>query len=223
MTSTHKHSALRTLGVLFLIATTTAVVAKCQVGLCPKNDLGLPTDAGNFFEGGGEPGRGPLDLTIGYCAITIQSMGELNPSSNVAGIWPRDSVLAPILLTKSNITIGNLRAPAGKYSLYLTVAQNSWELIINKETSVTAPYDESKDLGRTALSTLAAPRPASDKLFISITPIRGKNCVGRCNPKDGPFTNLSELGQPQINFIWGAHHLFADIRQAKEPNPSDSK
>jgi hypothetical protein len=224
MTSTHKHPALRTLGipiVLFLIATTSAVVAKCQGGPCPKNDLGVFTTAESGFERGAGPNA--LDLSVGYCAIAIKYMEELDSSSNVAGIWPRDSALAPILLTRSNITIGNLKVPAGKYSLYLAAVQNSWEPIINKETSATAPYDESKDLGRIVLSDLAAPDPVSNKLSIAFTGIKGNNCSGRCDPKNGPFLARGELGQPQINFAWGAHHVFANIRQAPEPAPSDSR
>ena len=163
-----------------------------------------------------DPGRGIQELSIGYCAITRRASEELGNQLTNDSIWPKAPALAPIFLTKSDIAIGDLFVPAGKYSLYFLPSQNGWKLIVSKQTSGTE-YDETKDLGRVVMTTVPVPGTPADKLSILFRATLGKTCSGRCEPKNGPYISAKELGQPQIHFVWGTNAAFTTIRQAKNP------
>jgi hypothetical protein len=162
------------------------------------------------------PVKGIQELRILFCAITRQEGDELGNQLTSDSVWPKAPTLAPIFLTKSDIAIGDVFVPAGKYSLYFLPSQNGWKLIVSKQTSGTE-YDETKDLGRVVMTTVPVPGMPADKLSILIRPTSGKTCSGRCEPKDGPYVSAKELGQPQIHFVWGTNAAYATIRQAKNP------
>ena len=57
--------------------------------------------------------------------------------------------------------IGDLKVPKGVYTLYLLGGEKDWKLIVNKQTGQWGTvYDESKDLGRTAMKVTKVPTAA---------------------------------------------------------------
>lgn len=196
-------------GIALLVAASaslfvTAAFAQSKGSRCPKDIFGSFTDAGSVHEGTG------LDLSIGHCAITTRAHDALRDDN----IWPTADMVAPVFLTKSDVMIGDLRVPAGKYSLYFLPGQNGWKLIVNKQTYATG-YDESQDLGRVVMGTAAAPKVITDKLSIRFIPTHGKSCSGRCDPRNGPYVPSEELGRPEIHFVWGMDHVYVQLAQVK--------
>ena len=65
------------------------------------------------------------------------------------------------LLQKSNIMVGDLKVPKGKYTVFTLPTKTGWTLIINKipEQWGAFNYSQDKDLGRTKMTvkTVAAP------------------------------------------------------------------
>jgi hypothetical protein len=204
---------LRLPSTILLLFIGPAIFTYGQDSRCPKDESGAFTNAESVLDA---PHRGIQELRIEYCAITRQAGEELGDELTSGSAWPKAPALAPIFLTKSDIAIGDLFVPAGKYSLYFLPSQNGWKLIVSKQNSGTE-YDDTKDLGRVVMTTDPVPGMPADKLSILLRAISGKTCSGRCEPKNGPYISAKELGLPQIHFVWGTSAAYATIRQAKNP------
>ena len=101
-------------------------------------------------------------LTVNYNSPSIRGrkiMGELVPYGKV---WRTGANPATTFITAANLKIGNLTVPAGTYTIYsLPSEKDAWMLIVNKQTGQWGTeYDQSQDLGRTAMTqnALAAPQ-----------------------------------------------------------------
>ncbi len=107
------------------------------------------------------------DVTLGGKKITItynqpsargrKIMGGLVPYGKV---WRTGANEATTLTTPVDLMIGGKAVPAGQYTLYSLPGENSWKLIINKQTGQWGTeYDESQDLARVdmKLSQLSSP------------------------------------------------------------------
>ena len=96
------------------------------------------------------------------------------------GLIPYDSIYrmgadaATTLTTKADLTIGNVKVPAGVHTLYLQARENGdWELAINNQTKQWGTvYDQSKDLGRTPMKITRLDSPV-ETFKISLTPKGG--------------------------------------------------
>jgi hypothetical protein len=99
-------------------------------------------------------------INIEYYAPSMHDrkiMGGLVPFGVV---WCTGANWATKITTQANLEIGDLKLPAGSYSIWTLPNQNEWTLIINKQTGqFHLNYDSSQDFGRTKmnLKTLAAP------------------------------------------------------------------
>jgi hypothetical protein len=99
-------------------------------------------------------------ISIEYYAPSMRGrkiMGELVPFGEV---WSTGANYATKITTAGNLQMGDLKLPAGTYSIWTLPTQNEWTLIINKQTGQShEDYDDSQDFGRTKmnLKTLAAP------------------------------------------------------------------
>lgn len=75
-------------------------------------------------------------------------------------VWRTGADEATTLTTEADLTIGNLKVPKGKYSLFTipTEKAKEWPLIVNKEADQWGAYkyDKTKDLGRTTLKVEGA-------------------------------------------------------------------
>ncbi len=94
------------------------------------------------------------DLLIHYNAPSIRCrkiMGDVVPFGQV---WRTGANPATSFTTATDLTIGTLHVPAGKYTLYTLPAASGtpWMLIVNKQTGQWGTeYSESQDLGRTPM------------------------------------------------------------------------
>jgi hypothetical protein len=86
-------------------------------------------------------------------------MGGLVPYGQV---WRTGANPATSFTTEADLTIGKLRVPAGKYTLYTLPAAPGapWMLIVNKQTGQWGTvYKQDMDLGRTAMHAKTLPVP----------------------------------------------------------------
>jgi hypothetical protein len=80
---------------------------------------------------------------------------ELAPYGEV---WRTGANEATALNTEIALTIGGVKVPAGKYTLYSLPSEGTWKLIINKETGQWGTkYDQSQDLARIDMKKSALP------------------------------------------------------------------
>ncbi len=114
-------------------------------------------------------------LTINYNSPSMRGrkiFGELVPYGKV---WRTGANPATTFITAANLKIGNLSVPAGTYTIYsLPSEKDAWMLIVNKQTGQWGTeYDQSMDLGRTAMTqnALAAPQ---EMMTISFENTHGK-------------------------------------------------
>jgi hypothetical protein len=102
-------------------------------------------------------------VTIDYSQPKMRGrkiMGGLVPYGEV---WRTGANDATSLKTAVDLDIGGTKVPAGSYTLYTLPSQNSWKLIINKQTGQWGTeYDASQDLARVDLAKSALPNPLED-------------------------------------------------------------
>jgi hypothetical protein len=74
-------------------------------------------------------------------------------------VWRAGANAATILETDGNLQIGNLAVPAGKYSLFVDIADpDQWVLIVNKKTGEWGlAYDASQDVGKVKMQMSKPP------------------------------------------------------------------
>jgi hypothetical protein len=98
-------------------------------------------------------------------------MGELVPYGQV---WRTGANSATTLTTDASMTIGKLKVPAGKYTLYTIPDAKGWTLIVNKQTGQWGTsYDEKQDLGRVPM-TVKSVATSLETFNIAIKPTGGK-------------------------------------------------
>ncbi len=77
--------------------------------------------------------------------------GELVPFDKE---WRTGANEATSFVTDADITLGDLKVPAGKYTLYTIPGESQWTIIINKQTEQWGTvYDDKQDLGRTRVKS----------------------------------------------------------------------
>jgi hypothetical protein len=86
-------------------------------------------------------------------------MGGLVPYGQV---WRTGADEATKLTTDTALTIGDVRVPAGSYSLFTVPEPTKWTLVINKTADQFGAfdYDQKVDLGRTAMKVSPTAAPA---------------------------------------------------------------
>ena len=103
-------------------------------------------------------------VTIHYSRPSMRNrkiFGGLVPYDRV---WRTGANAATSLKTDVNLTIGGTPVPAGSYTLYTLPGQNSWSLIVNKQTGQWGTkYDQSQDLARIPMKV--AQRSSGLELF----------------------------------------------------------
>lgn len=114
------------------------------------------------------------DVSVAYGAPSMRErkiMGALVPYDQV---WRTGANAATTLTTEVPLTIGNLKVPAGTYSLFTIPTAKSWTLIVNKQTGQSgSSYDEKQDLGRVPMTVTALAKPV-ETFTIAIKPAGGK-------------------------------------------------
>jgi len=83
--------------------------------------------------------------------------GELVPYDK---LWRTGANEATLLKTDTDLVIGGTTIPAGSYTLWTLPSENSWKLIINKQTGQWGTnYDQSQDLARVDMNVSSLPQP----------------------------------------------------------------
>ena len=104
---------------------------------------------------------GGKSVTISYGRPSMRGrpiMGSLVPYGEV---WRTGANEATQLSTAVDLMIGDLPVPAGKYSLYTLPREDSWRLIVNKQTGQWGTeYDAGQDLGRPKMEVKKLSSPA---------------------------------------------------------------
>ena len=107
-------------------------------------------------------------VTIDYNAPSKRNraiMGKLVPYGKV---WRTGANAATTLTTGTDLMLGSIHVPAGKYTLYTIPGEKEWTLIVNKQTGQWGTnYDEKQDLGRTKMSVATVKKPV-ETLAITI-------------------------------------------------------
>jgi len=88
-------------------------------------------------------------ITIDYSRPYLKGRKVGQELAPYGKVWRTGANEATALTTETDLTIGGVKVPAGKYTLYTLPAEGTWKLIINKETGQWGTkYDESQDLAR---------------------------------------------------------------------------
>jgi Protein of unknown function (DUF2911) len=99
-------------------------------------------------------------ISVDYCAPSIHGrtiFGGLVPYGEV---WRTGANAATTLKTSGDLQIGDLKVPAGTYTLYSLPSQDGWKLVVNKQTGQWGTvYDKTKDLGRVTMETGSTASP----------------------------------------------------------------
>jgi len=142
---------------------TTAAMLSAQTGnrKVTQNPKSPPADTSVTLDGHA--------ITIEYNAPSARGRkveGGLIPYDNW---WRLGADNATTLTTDADITIGDVHVPKGAYTLYVLASDGGWKLIVNKKTGQWGTvYDDSQDLGRTAMKVAKTAQPV-ETLKITLT------------------------------------------------------
>lgn len=81
------------------------------------------------------------------------------------------------LFTEAQLTLGSSLIPIGAYTLYPFPAKNNWTLVVNKNVTAGASYDEKQDIARAPMETAQVEQP-SDALEVAFAHV-GPRCTLR--------------------------------------------
>ncbi len=120
---------------------------------------------------------GGKTVTITYSSPRVRgreghifSQGGLISHDPHYPVWRAGANAATTLTTDADLTIGDLKVPAGTYTLFVDVSNpDKWVLIVSKATGEWGlSYDSSKDLGRTSM-TMSKPASMVEDLKYTLT------------------------------------------------------
>lgn len=94
-------------------------------------------------------------------------------------VWRAGANSATTLHTDADLTIGDLKVPAGTYTLFVDISDPSaWQLIVNKQTGEWGlAYDGSQDLGKTKMTMSTPPAPVEDLKYTLVDNGGGKGSL----------------------------------------------
>ncbi len=101
-----------------------------------------------------------------YCSFTDGNQVSLQYSTSRkeepqnGKVWiPGGS--APVLFVQTPLVLNNVQVPIGGYTVYVIPGKKNWTLIVSKNVTVSAKYDEGQDLVRANLDTAQLSEPAT--------------------------------------------------------------
>ena len=81
------------------------------------------------------------------------------------------------LFTEAQLTLGSSVIPVGAYTLYPIPAKDHWTVVVNKNVTPGAAYDEKQDIARAPMETAQVEQP-SDGLELAFAHV-GARCTLR--------------------------------------------
>lgn len=129
--------------------------------------------------GAQQPAEDAQSMTA-YCSfaddnqVSVQYSTARKEEPQNGKVWmPGGS--APVLFVQTPLVLNNVQIPIGGYTLYVIPGRKNWALIVSKNTSVVAKYDERQDLVRVNMDTAQLPQPA-EALHLSFEHSAPKTC-----------------------------------------------
>ena len=81
------------------------------------------------------------------------------------------------LFTEAQLIFGGSTIPVGAYTVYPIPAKDKWTLVVNKNVTPGAAYDEKQDIARAAIETDQVSQPA-ESLEVAFAHV-GEKCTLR--------------------------------------------
>ena len=81
------------------------------------------------------------------------------------------------LFTEAQLTLGSSMIPIGAYTVYPIPARSNWTLVVNKNVTAGASYDEKQDIARAPMETAQVDQP-SETLEVAFAHV-GARCTLR--------------------------------------------
>jgi hypothetical protein len=81
------------------------------------------------------------------------------------------------LFTEAPLTLGTAQIPVGAYTVYPIPARGNWTLVVNKNVTPGAPYDDKQDVARATMETAQVETP-SEALEVAFAHV-GARCTLR--------------------------------------------
>lgn len=81
------------------------------------------------------------------------------------------------LFTEAQLSFGNSTVPVGAFSLYPIPARGNWTLVVNKNVTAGAAYDDKQDIARSQMESAQVDAP-SDTLEVAFAHV-GPRCTLR--------------------------------------------
>jgi hypothetical protein len=117
-------------------------------------------------------------ITIKYSSPSVRGRkifgddGLISHDQNYP-VWRAGANAATLLDTAGELTIGSLKVPAGKYTLFVLLDKAGWQLIVNKQTGQSGlDYDAKQDLGRVKM-TMGKPPALVEKYKMTLAAAGG--------------------------------------------------
>jgi hypothetical protein len=103
-------------------------------------------------------------ITINYNSPRLRGRHLGGPEIVPYGqVWRTGANPATMLITPVDLMIGDLKVPAGTYTLFTLPTADKWTFIVSKKTGEWGiPYPEGSDLGRTSMMKKTLPAPQQD-------------------------------------------------------------
>ena len=114
-------------------------------------------------------------VTIDYSAPSVRGRKVFGELQKFGQVWRLGANAATTLSTETPLTLGDVKVPAGKYTLYAIPEESKpFTLIVNKQTGQWGTvYDEKQDLGRTPMKSATLPS-SQEKMSLSFEHVQGK-------------------------------------------------
>ena len=160
---------LCTLSALLFTAVATLAVSAQEA--TPANDMGKklpspPAEAHVTLSG--------KLVTINYNTPAMRGRKIFGGILPYGHWWRTGANPATTLKTEADLMIGDLNVPAGTYTVYSIPSETQWKLIINKQTGQWGTvYNESQDLGRTAMQKGPTPPAPVERFAIKFEKPKG--------------------------------------------------
>jgi hypothetical protein len=153
-----------------------------------------------FAKAGNQPGTSDENSATAFCDFEDGQEVSIRYTSAVANakdeprngkVWvPGGSPMT--LFTGAPLILDNSTIPTGAYSVYLIPNRKEWTLIVNKNVTAGAPYDEKQDVARSPMELGEVETPPK-QLQVSFSHSAPKVCSIRVYyAKTGAFTDFKE-------------------------------
>jgi hypothetical protein len=130
--------------------------------ICPAQSA--PSTASCYLDDGRQ-------IFIRYNAVTAKTDKPANGKPWAPGGTPMT------LFTEAQLTLSGTTIPIGAYSVYPIPGRDKWTLVVNKNVTAGAAYDEKQDLARATMETDPVPQ-AADALEVAFAHV-GPKCTLR--------------------------------------------